>query len=147
MTVVRARTCPNHMSEVAGLIIAIAGHCFGLMDASLRRYSAIELPQRFVRCPACLVERDRQINAVILHALETTDRLPEDDALARIFVGEFKYFLAGADLIGAKYCKRFFQSLVDDLPAGAGADYVSSRYLHLFELNFRHRDGKSRVNT
>ena len=84
---------------------------------------------------------------MVLHALKTTDGLAEDDPLARIFVGEFKNFLTGAHLIGAKDGQRFFQSVVDNPPAGAGADYITGCDFHLLELNFGHRDGKAGVNS
>src|SRR5713226_20305 len=146
MPIVGARAGPNHVRKVTGLVVTIAGHRFGFMNVALSRHSAIELPQRLIGCPARLVEGDGQVYTVILHALETTDGLAEDDPLARIFVGELKNFLTGAHLIGGENGKRFFQSLVDDLPSGARANDVSGWHLYLVELHFGHRNGETGVN-
>src|ERR1700751_2472898 len=134
------------MSEVTALIVAVAGHGFRFMNTALGRHAAVEFPERFIGRPTRLIEGDRQIHAVILHALEAADGLAEDYTLARVFVGEFKNFLTGAYLIGAKDRKGFLQGFVDDLPSRAGADDVSSRDFNLIELHFGDSNRKSRMD-
>ena len=56
VTVVRARSGPNHMGIVSGLIVAVTGDSFSLVHIPFGRHSAIEFPQRFISCPARLVE-------------------------------------------------------------------------------------------
>src|SRR5262245_4120027 len=83
---------------------------------------------------------------MILNALEAANGLSKNNPLAGIFVGEFKNFLTSAHLVGAKDRERFFQSVLDNLPARAGADNIASRHLNLVELDFGYGDGKACVN-
>ena len=88
-----------------------------------------------------------KIHAMVLNTLEAANGLAKNNPLARILVGEFKNFLAGAHLIGAKNRQRFFQSVLDNPPARAGADDVAGRNLHLVEFNFGYGNREPGVNT
>src|SRR5436190_13634995 len=79
---------------------------------------------------------DRDVDAVVLDALEASDRLAEDHAGARVLDGEVENLLAGADLIGRENRQRFSERGVDDPPAAAGGEYVSSRHVGAVEDDF-----------
>src|SRR5215470_14048076 len=98
MAIVGSRPGEDHMRIVARVMIRIARDRLRLMDGGFRRLRRIEQPQSLVRRPARGVEMDRDIDAVVLDALEAADRLAEDDARARVFDGEVENLLTASHL-------------------------------------------------
>ena len=102
VTVIRSRPRPNHVRIIRSMIVAVACRRFRFMCACASVHAAVNTPNRFVSRPSSHIKIDRNIDAVILHALKTADRLPENDARARVLAGDIEYFLGRADLIGGK---------------------------------------------
>src|SRR5687768_1925636 len=84
VAVIRSRSGPNHVGVIGPVIIAVAGGRFRFVYPGASVHTAVDAPDRFVSRPARHVEIDRDIDAMILHALEPADRLAEDDTSARI---------------------------------------------------------------
>src|SRR5215475_10202989 len=100
VAVVRARSRPEHVRIVGAMIVAVAGGRFGFVSARSRIHAAVDAPDRLVSRPACHVQIDRDIDAMILHPLKTPDGLAKDYAVASVFAGDVEDFLSGADLVG-----------------------------------------------
>ena len=100
VTVIGSRAGPHHVRVIGAVIIAIAGHCFCFVNRASGRHAAIDAPNRFVGRPARLIEFNLNIDAVVLHPLDASDRWTENDPGAGILAGHVENFLCRAHLIG-----------------------------------------------
>ena len=100
VAIVRARSRPDHVRIIGAMIVAVTGGGFGFVNARARIHAAVETPDCLVSRPACRVQINRNIDAVILHALKPPDGLAKDHAGASVFAGDVEDFLSGADLVG-----------------------------------------------
>src|SRR5215510_8448515 len=100
VAVVRARSRPDHVRIVGAMIVAVAGGRFGFVSARSRIHATVDAPDCLVSRPARHVQINRDVDAVILHALKTPDGLAKDYAVASVFAGNIEDFLSSADLVG-----------------------------------------------
>src|SRR4029453_12772340 len=100
VAIIRSRSGPNHVRVIRAVIVAVARGGLRFVNRGARRHAAVDAPDSLVSGPARLIEMDRNLDAMVLDALEAADRLAENDARAGIFAGDVEYFLRGADLVG-----------------------------------------------
>src|SRR5262245_40234024 len=99
VTIVCARSRPDHVRIVGAMIVAVTGGCFGFVNTRSRFHATVDAPDRLISRPARRVQIYRDVDAVILHALETPDGLAKDYAVASVFAGDVEDFLSSADLV------------------------------------------------
>src|SRR5262245_15751275 len=84
VAIVRARSGPDHVRIVGAMIIAVTGGRFGFVSTRSRIHATVDAPDCLVGRPTRHIQINRDIDAVILHALKTPDGLAKHYAVASV---------------------------------------------------------------